>query len=284
MNKLGVPFKNLSLYNASMRKGLEDKLFFLEYLPEDNYTFVDFGCADGSVLGALCAMYPNKKGLNTYIGYDISFDMIALAKTNFSGDIDENIIFTSYWKDVQKELKKSNNKKVLILSSVIHEVYSYGEIPKDIDIFWDRVLKTGFDYICIRDMMPSRDIVRKTPISIYNALNQDKNHVLNIGQLAEFEKIHGSTQSMKQAVHFLLKYRWKVNWNREVNENYFPIYVEDLIGTLSLKKYFCDAGTYKIDYLERFQVPYLMECIKNDFGITFEDFTHVKAIFTKNYV
>ena len=30
MNKLGVPFKNLSLYNASMRKGLEDKLFFLE--------------------------------------------------------------------------------------------------------------------------------------------------------------------------------------------------------------------------------------------------------------
>ena len=284
MNKLGVPFKNLSLYNASMRKGLEDKLFFLEYLPEDNYTFVDFGCADGSVLGALCAMYPSKKGLNTYIGYDISFDMIALAKTNFSGDIDENIVFTSYWKDVQKELKKSNNKKVLILSSVIHEVYSYGEIPKDIDIFWDRVLKTEFDYICIRDMMPSRDIVRKTPIAIYNALTQDNNHVLNIGQLAEFEKIHGSTQSMKQAVHFLLKYRWKVNWNREVNENYFPIYVEDLIGTLSLKKYFHDAGIYKIDYLERFQVPYLMECIKNDFGITFEDFTHVKAIFTKNYV
>ena len=284
MNKLGVPFKNLSLYNASMRKGLEDKLFFLEYLPEDNYTFVDFGCADGSVLGALCAMYPNKKGLNSYIGYDISFDMIALAKTNFSGDIDENVVFTSYWKDVQKELKKSNNKKVLILSSVIHEVYSYGEIPKDIDIFWDRVLKTEFDYICIRDMMPSRDIVRKTPIAIYNALTQDNNHVLNIGQLAEFEKIHGSTQSMKQAVHFLLKYRWKVNWNREVNENYFPIYVEDLIGTLSLKKYFYDAGIYKIDYLERFQVPYLMECIKNDFGITFEDFTHVKAIFTKNYV
>ena len=284
MNKLGIPFKNLSLYNASMRKGLEDKLFFLEYLPEDNYTFVDFGCADGSVLRALCAMYPNKKGLNTYIGYDISFDMIALAKTNFSGDIDENIVFTSYWKDVQKELKKSNNKKVLILSSVIHEIYSYGEIPKDIDIFWDRVLKTEFDYICIRDMMPSRDIVRKTPIDIYNALNQDKNHVLNEGQLAEFEKIHGSIQSMKHAVHFLLKYRWKVNWNREVNENYFPIYVEDLIGTLSLKKYFCDAGTYKIDYLERFQVPYLMECIKNDFGITFEDFTHVKAIFTKNYV
>ena len=113
---------------------------------------------------------------------------------------------------------------------------------------------------------------------------KDKNHVLNVGQLAEFEKIHGSTQSMKQSIHFLLKYRWKVNWNREVNENYFPIYVEDLIGALSLRKYFYDAGTYKIDYLERFQVSYLMECIKNDFGITFEDFTHVKAIFTKNYV
>ena len=91
MKELGVPFNNLSLYNASMRKGLEDKLFFLEYLPEDNYTFVDFGCADGSVISALCAMHPNKKGLNTYIGYDISFDMISLAKTNFSGDIEENV-------------------------------------------------------------------------------------------------------------------------------------------------------------------------------------------------
>ena len=79
MKELGVPFNNLSLYNASMRKGLEDKLFFLEYLPEDNYTFVDFGCADGSVISALCAMYPNKKGLNAYIGYDISFDMISLS-------------------------------------------------------------------------------------------------------------------------------------------------------------------------------------------------------------
>ena len=284
MDKLGLPFKNLSLYNASMRKGLEDKLFFLEYLPEDNYTFVDFGCADGSVIGALCTIYPDKRGLNTYIGYDISSDMISLAKTNFDGDVDEEVVFTSDWKEVIGELSKSKSKKVLILSSVIHEVYSYGEIPKDIDTFWDRVLNTGFDYICIRDMMPSRDIVRETPVAIHSAIHYDPNHVLNEGQLAEFEHIHGTTWSMKQAVHFLLKYRWKVNWKREVNENYFPIFVEDLIGALSLKKYFHDADTYKIDYLERFQVPYLMEHIKKDFGIEFEDFTHVKAIFTKNYV
>lgn len=284
MKKLGLPFKNLASYNAAMRNSLEDKLFFLDLLPEDNYTFVDFGCADGALIGALCNIYPEKKGLNTYIGYDLSTEMISLAKTNFSGDVDEEVVFTSDWKEVIGELSKSKNKKVLVISSVIHEVYSYGEIPKDIDTFWHRVIDTGFDFICIRDMMPSRDIMRETPMRIHDALLYDRKNVLMTDQLKEFEKIHGSTWSMKNAVHFLLKYRWQVNWEREVNENYFPIYVEDLIGILTLKKYFHDADTYKLDYLERFQVPFLMESIKKDFGIEFQDYTHVKAIFAKNYV
>ena len=61
MGKLGLPFKNIKSYNDSMRKSLNDKLFFLEFLPEDDYTFVDFGCADGSVISALSEQFPAEK-------------------------------------------------------------------------------------------------------------------------------------------------------------------------------------------------------------------------------
>ena len=73
----------------------------------------------------------------------------------------------------------------------------------------------------------------------------------------------------------MLKYRWKVNWDREVHENHFPIYVENLIKKIT------DKDFYKIDYLERFRVPFLDKCIKEDFGIELDDFTHIKAIFSK---
>lgn len=284
MGKLGLPFKNIKSYNDSMRKSLNDKLFFLEFLPEDDYTFVDFGCADGSVISALSEQFPDKTGINTYIGYDISKEMISMAKTNFEGDPAEDVMFTSDWRDVIGRLSKTQNKKVLILSSVIHEVYSYGEAPKDIDQFWDRVLNSGFDYICIRDMMPSRDVMRETPMDIYYAITKDTKHVLMPNQVHDFEHIQGSLMSFKNALHFLLKYRWQVNWEREVHENYFPLYVEDLISILSLGKYFHDADTYRLDYFERFQIPYLMGAIKSDFGIEFPDYTHVKAIFAKKYV
>ena len=37
-----------------MAKGMEDKLFFLNELPKNyEYTFVDFGCADGTLINYL---------------------------------------------------------------------------------------------------------------------------------------------------------------------------------------------------------------------------------------
>ena len=73
-------------------------------------------------------------------------------------------------------------------------------------------------------------------------------------------------------IHFLLKYRWKVNWERECYENYFPITIQNLL------EYF---KNFNIDYFERFRVPFLDKCIKKDYNIELEDYTHIKAIFTK---
>jgi len=274
MCEVGINFKNINLYNAEMQKGMEDKLFFIERLPKNqNYMFVDFGCADGSMINALASIYKDNPN-NVYIGYDISDEMIKLSKSNYHGPIYAKVKFTTNWDDCRKNGSNLfvNRKKVLILSSVIHEVYSYAKDENDIVDFWNKVT-SDFDYIIIRDMCPSKDINRDARKSLTNAIETSLK-VTNY-QLKDFSEIWGTFTNNKNAIHFLLKYRWQVNWDREVHENYFPIYVEDLIKKITDKEF------YKIDYLERFRVPFLDNCIKEDFGIELEDYTHIKAIFSK---
>ena len=117
--EIGPDFKNILSYNENMAKGMEDKLFFLNELPKNHkYTFVDFGCADGTLINYLGSIYNNYYE-NTYIGYDISDTMIELAKSNFNSSA-EDVLFTSDWKEVIDKLNSEGNykKKVLILSSV----------------------------------------------------------------------------------------------------------------------------------------------------------------------
>ena len=275
MCEIGIKFSNIEYYNKEMQKGMEDKLFFIERLPKNqNYVFIDFGCADGSMINALASIYKDNPN-NVYVGYDISDEMIKLAKTNYNGPVNANVKFTTNWDECRKNGSSVfvNRKKVLILSSVIHEVYSYGT-EETICEFWDHVRYSGFDYIIIRDMCPAKDIDRDARKSLTNAIEGSCN--VSIGQVKEFSEIWGSLTNNKNAIHFLLKYRWKVNWDREVHENYFPIYVEDLIEKIT-----CTGAGYKIDYLDRFRVPFLDKCIKEDFRIELEDFTHIKAIFSK---
>ena len=275
MCEIGKKFSNIKYYNKEMQKGMEDKLFFIDRLPQDqDYVFVDFGCADGTMINALTELYADNKD-NHYVGYDISETMIDIAKTNYHGPYGANVRFHSNWKDVQehinimKETWGDKYKFVLILSSVIHEVYSYGDVHSIHD-FWDHTVNSDFDYIIVRDMCPSGDINREASSDLVKAIMSKR----SVGiQLEQFQNKWGSILNNKNLIHFLLKYRWTVNWGRELNENYFPIYVNDLIENVK--------PNYKIDYLERFRVPFLDKCFKNDFGIELNDYTHIKAIFSK---
>ena len=280
--EVGKKFSDLISYNENMTKGMEDKLWFINHLDKNHtYIFVDFGCADGTLINILTQLDETKK--SSFIGYDISETMIDLAKTKFSWEPEDDVNFFTKWEDVINEVnyKKShmpypsNVKKVLILSSVIHEVFSYGT-DESIKEFFDNIQNSGFDYIFVRDMMASKDADR--------ASNHDKvNTIRTIAKqncvdyattekyVRDFEKHHGSIENNLNLMHFLLKYRWKINWEREVSENYFPIFIEDFLKKMEEK--------YNINYLERFRVPYLDECIFKDFGIKIRDYTHVKLFF-----
>ena len=278
--EIGNAFNDIQSYNSNMARGLEDKMFFLKFLPHtEGYVFVDFGCADGTLINTLHHLV-NKvnHGLsnkNSYIGFDISEQMIDLARAKMT-ESPNNVTFTTDWRDVEYELFSNSRKKVLILSSVIHEIYSYAGSDDDIALFWKRVLESRFDYICVRDMMLSSDMsLAPTPDYWVKNIKWDSNSKVSPERKEEFEKIWGSLTTKKNVFRYLLMYRWQINWNREVHEDYFPVNVDEFL------KHF--ESEYNLDYLERFRVPFLDECIKEDFNISFEDtdFTHIKAVFSK---
>lgn len=273
--EIGKKFKSIEYYNQQMSLGMKDKLFFIDKLPArdyNNFVFIDFGCADGALIRELSAIWPDAE----YIGYDISEQMIDFAKKSFYGEIEKtNILFTTSWEEVFGKAAALKEKKqtytVLILSSVIHEVYSYAKIKKDVDEFWNRVLKTGFDCIVLREM----SLTGKVCFDHVNSedLNKIKKVQSVADLLASFETRWGQITTKGQLIHFLLKHRWRINWEREVNENYFPIMTDELLSIFT--------SHYRISYLERFRVEFLDDAIWNTFGIQLKDPTHIKAIFVK---
>lgn len=150
---------NLKVYNDNMRKSLLDKAYFLSFVDSD--IFVDFGCADGSLLKHIHEMFPDK----TLIGYDISADMLHIAEQNLQGC---NVALYNDFQSVMSLIKgtKGESNATLILSSVIHEVYSYGD-TLSVNVFWEQVFSGCFKYIAIRDLTPRKSIDRTSMLMMF---------------------------------------------------------------------------------------------------------------------
>lgn len=251
---------NVDQYNTSMKKTLLDKCFFIDKVDAD--CAVDFGCADGELIRFLRSLFPEK----TYIGYDESPKMIVEA--NVKNVETPDVWFFDDWDVVDKALdvyREKGMKTVLNLSSVIHEVYAYAT-QHQIDCFWDQVFQSGFDFVAIRDMMPSRNVDRRSDINDVVRVYQRA----NLSHLRHFESVWGSIESNKSLLHFLLKYRYVENWDREVMENYLPLHREDMLSIIS--------RGYRIIYEEHFTLPFLQWQVQRDFGIDVKDRTHIKMI------
>lgn len=245
-------------YNSSMSKSVLDKMFFLDKVP-DNIAILDWGCADGSLLSEIVKFFPK----NSYIGYDIDEEMARLAMDKLSED-DAHI----YWDidNVYREVADNHKDKTIVvnLSSVIHEVYSYRNV-EEIDEFWETVFDLG-DIIVIRDMMFQQHMDRAS----------DPNDVRKVRAksdrryLQDFESIEGNITNNKNLIHYLMKYRWKDNWEREVREDYFPLSRERLDRII--------PNDFKIRYETMFALPYTQRRVEEDFGIEIKDNTHIKLI------
>jgi len=244
-------------YNQHMSMSIIDKIFFLDKINAS--VIVDFGCADGAMVKRIAEIFDNF----TYIGFDASEEMVDIANK----DNPYNILFTSSWEKVVEEMNKIPGKKTIVLSSLIHEVYSYcSEV--EIAEFWDRVWNSDFDYVVIREMVVSKTTSRQSdPISVARIRQcYDKN------KLHQWESTWGSIDENWSLVHFLLTYRYEENWEREYKENYLPVALEDFM-TMIPKKYYPT-------YYEHYNLPFIRQKVEEDFGVQLQDRTHLKLILT----
>ena len=243
---------DLDIYLTRMQRSILDKMFFMDKVFEPFRYILDFGCANGELIKAMKQMFPDYD----YTGYDISCEMIEAARENVP-----DARFYDDWNRIEIPFEES----LINISSTVHEVYSYCD-ETDIGIFWDRVFGSGFRYVSIRDMSfpQAEDIPVRT-----EQLDAVRNSIY-AEWLDSFEQVWGKIKSQRQLVHFLLKYKYTQNWDREVHENYFPVYTEELLKRI--------PASYRLVYKDVFTLPYTAWQIRKDFGFELTDHTHIKLI------
>jgi hypothetical protein len=257
------PISNTETYISDMNKSMPDKLFFLNKIKPD--VIVDFGCADGTVLLNIIKRYPNIK----LIGYDLDSNMVEKARNKVSG-----VKITDNWKDVENSIHNYKTP-ALLLSSVIHEVYSYSE-AKNVKRFWENQVFSGlFKYVVIRDMIPSVQLQKEDFLKFRENVKK-VNKLADKKQLFSFEKIWGLIDNdYRTFMHWLLKYTYKDNWDREVAENYLPISLETLYKKI--------PHNYKIIYKHNFIFEPIQKKVMRDFGIKLTHNTHTKMIIERKH-
>lgn len=248
-----TPIANVEAYINGMNKGIQDKLFFLNKI--NIKTLVDFGCADGTLLNEIHKIYPDIE----LIGYDIDETMMQISRERYP-----DINFYSDWNQVIEKVKGDDT--ALLLSSVIHEVYSYGT-SSEIRNFWkNQAFNNKFKYLIIRDMIPSTSFDKMNIIDIKKIKEKSDSKYLK-----DFENHWGDiSTSFRVLLHWLLKYRYVINWKREVKENYLPVSLE------TLKKKI--PSNWKIIFEDHYTYYFLKNQIKKDFDIDLEEPTHLKMI------
>lgn len=254
-----VPISNMDKYLAGMTKGFDDKIFFVNKL-NDLDLLVDFGCADGQMLNYLTHVKPNM----TLIGYDLDINMIKISREKFP-----HMFFSDNWKEIMEEVNSKKNEgktKGILLSSIIHEVYSYAGTENK-NIFWNSVFDDSFTYVIIRDMM-TQDKYEKPNPELAKIIREKSDPKY----LKEYEDIWGSIDnSYKNLMHWLLKYTYTDNWTREVEENYLPYTLEHL------KRRRIPPG-WTIILQDYYVLPFMKQNVQKDFGITLTQPTHIKMI------
>lgn len=185
--------------------------------------------------------------------------MIKISKSKY-----KNIKFTDNFLEVKKHINNSE-RPAIFLSSVIHEVYTYSN-SKKIKEFWNNIFNSGFKWIIIRDMMPSIKYEYMNTIDIKKIRKKS-----NIKYLNDFENYWGNIgRDYRNLLHWLLKYRYQSNWERELKENYLPVTIE------TLKKKI--PSNFKIIFEEHYVLPFLKNQVKKDFNIELKEPTHLKMI------
>jgi len=253
-----IPIDNMLGYLDRMSYGIIDKLYFVNKIDFD--CIVDFGAADGILLEKLKQIKPY---VNT-VAYEIDDNFLDILKNKNIDHVTNSMV------DIQNYIKNFESP-MLLLSSVIHEIYSYSS-ERQIIHFWNTIFNSGFKYIVIRDMSTKKSYKKfNLPKKNIDKVYQNSNPIL----IKSFERIWGSIRNNYHTLmHYLLKYKYEDNWDREVKENYLPITLEELKSLI--------PANWNIIYENNFLLEYIKDIVKSDFDINITEPTHIKLIIKIN--
>lgn len=262
-----VAISDLTEYTDQMDRSIEDKLFCVPFL-ETCDVIVDFGCADGQLLTALRKRLPDP-----YLyGVDTNRDMLGYGKFPKACTRVDN--FDTVLHDL-----KHYKRPGLILSSVLHEVYhQHGDNSPLIEKLWASFAE-NFHVICIRDMcVDHRLFSQPAPADAIRRLKD-----LYPQQVVDFAHQWWNNRpdhiwQESDLLHFLLKYRYTKNWEREVREDYFGLSYDELIYRINSQQF---RGRFGIDHLRHFAHPFTVQQINRDTGIRVAHKTHIECVLRK---
>jgi hypothetical protein len=92
-------------------------------------------------------------------------------------------------------------------------------------------------------------------------------------QVQSYENVWGKIKTNKDALHLLLKAPWISSWERESEENYFPIFRQELTDTVS--------SIFKRGIIKPHRHAYSNTRSHSDFEIEIPTNTHIQIFASK---
>lgn len=249
--------KNKENDTDRIEDSITEKLFFLSHIPEDAVkAIVDFGCVDGFLFQHMRNRGCNWKQIG--IEPDLAFkELFTLLNPGIT------LINSKY-----PALHQQADPKecVLNLSPINQDVYSYQD-PKEGSLFWKAVFNSGFKYIAISNVIITEKPDVAADVSDLEILNSNE---MNRKRKEAYEKVYGKITTNQSLDHFLLKYRYIKNWEKERHENCFPLLYDDLMKLI--------PDGYEVVFEKLYTNHLIRSQVENDFGIQMQKPTHIQLI------
>lgn len=247
-----TPVSDLAAYNKALARSLSSKLFWVDKVPvADLRRIIDVGCGDGTVLKALGRAWPHVE----LVGIDSEVRQLQEAFDNLHGHPGG----VSLLADPGALMGSAEDRRhsLVLLSSVMHEVLSTPGLNwRD---WWQEVENMGATWIVVRDMALPGYVYRR-PVPPYFSVKfwewcmrlSDADKL----RYAQFARRWGhATASQDTLHHFLLKWPYADNWERELEENYVKWSAEEYRLHLT-------SGAYEVVYFAQNSTPNYVDRLK----------------------
>lgn len=236
-------------YLSSLKNTFIDKAFFIEKLPEDINVIIDYGCADGSFLKFLKNIYGDRF---KYYGVDNNPCFIEMCKKN-------SIKAVEYIDELKVDLQKT----CINFSSSLHEIFMATDPGTFFKSLFQLLRKRNISFpkvISIRDMYIKDNHNETDTKFILNCMYRfTRKCSEKFSEFLDYVPIVNATNDSRECIHFLLKYMYDFNWQKEKFEDY-----------LSFTKNYQSLMNLLIDYNYvkkwnfEYYLPYLIEKWKKD--------------------